>query len=239
MWFHISTIYKKKLFFQNHSKLPIAITLRHQHLQRSSIRKEGFRFQIIVRDKNARSRHPISDLFFVAAFVAADFNSAGAVKKKKLLFQTTPPLIAITISVRQHLVELPVDAKLYWDSQNDLDSWYQTTGSDLPDARPDWRPDQQESWWYTRSVQVISGGYQGNPEINRGFFGEFGDCCQINPKSTNICTSKNIRFHKNAILFIYIQILQFYSFCLFFEYCQKSHIWKKCIFIKIAYFLKK
>jgi hypothetical protein len=121
---------------------------------------------------------------------------------------------------------------------DNLDPWYQTTGSDLPDARPDWRPDQQESGWYTRSVQVISGEYQGNAEINRGILGEYCECWQINTKSTIIYTSKNIRFHKNTILFIYIQILRFYSFCLFFEYCQKSHICKKHTFIKIAYFLK-
>lgn len=100
-----------------------------------------------------------------------------------------------------------------------------------PDSRPAWALIQQ-------AAGIKQQVYQDSGEINRGIFGEYGDCYRITSKSTIIYTSKIITFHKNTIIFIYIQILQFYSFCLFFEYCRKSHICKKHTFIKIAYFLK-
>jgi hypothetical protein len=98
-----------------------------------------------------------------------------------------------------------------WSGKLGDDSASQTcTGSGSPDSRPAWGLIQQAAGINQQVYQVSEG-------KNRGIFGEFGDCCQITTKYIIIYTSKNITFHKNAILFIYIQILQFYSFCLFFE----------------------
>jgi hypothetical protein len=119
-----------------------------------------------------------------------------------------------------------------WTGKLGDDSASQTChGSGSPDSRPAWALIQQ-------AAGINQQEYQVSGEINRGILGEFGDCCQITSKSTIIYTSKIIIFHKTTILFIYIQILRFYSFCLFFEYYRKSHICKKHTFIKIAYFLK-
>lgn len=112
-----------------------------------------------------------------------------------------------------------------WRTRPGLVNWEMTRlprpamAAGSPDSKPAWALIQQAAG-INQQIYQVSG------EINRGFLGEIGDCCQITSKSTIIYTSKIIIFHKNTILFIYIQILQFYGFCLFFEYCRKSHICK-------------
>ena len=154
-------------------------------------------------------------------------NLAIAVKKKKLLFQKTKKLTATT-NWDTHDQPDSIWWNQSWSGKLGDDLDYQTCMGGEPDSRPIWTVSSRK-----QQVYQVSGGK------NRGFFGEYGDCYQIITKYSIIYTSKNIIFQKNAILFIYIQISQFYSFYLFFEYCQKSHICKKHTFLKIAYFLKK
>lgn len=119
MWFHISTIYKIIFFFQNHSKLLIAITLRHWHLQRRSLS---------ISDRDWIEMEILATVIrFQIYFSSPQTNQlGGCCQKKKLLFQTTTPPIAITIL--EHL-RPPASGGTPSRYQTPLlDPWYQTTG---------------------------------------------------------------------------------------------------------------